>query len=105
MNAIYSAVAGSPFSVSAAGTSLNAPGNAQRADQGKANVAILGGAGRGLSYFDPLAFKPVTEARFGTAGFNSMRGPGRVPGICDQGTVADSISSGGVQFDQHAALR
>jgi hypothetical protein len=28
------------------------------------------------AWFDPTAFKPVTEARFGTAGFNTMRGPG-----------------------------
>jgi hypothetical protein len=28
-----------------------------------------------VSWFDPTAFKPVTEARFGTAGFNTMRGP------------------------------
>ena len=26
--------------------------------------------------FDPFAFKPVTEVRFGTAGFNTLRGPG-----------------------------
>ena len=26
-------------------------------------------------YFDPTAFKSVTEARFGTAGFNTLRGP------------------------------
>lgn len=75
-NAIYSAVSGSPFSVAASGTSLNAPGSTQRADQVKSSVAILGGAGRGQSYFDPLAFKAVTDARFGTAGFNSLRGPG-----------------------------
>ncbi len=76
VNAIYSAVAGQPFSVSSSGTSLNAPGSTQRADQVKGSVAILGGAGRGQSYFDPFAFKPVTDARFGTAGFNSLRGPG-----------------------------
>jgi hypothetical protein len=28
------------------------------------------------SYFDPTAFAPVTGARFGTAGYNSLRGPG-----------------------------
>jgi hypothetical protein len=44
----------------------------------KKDVAILGGIGSNQSYFDPLAFAPVTEARFGTAGFNSLRGPGAV---------------------------
>ena len=29
-------------------------------------------------YFDPTAFAPVNEPRFGTAGFNSLYGPGRV---------------------------
>ena len=35
-------------------------------------------AGRGQSFFDPLAYRPITDARFGTAGFNSLRGPGIV---------------------------
>jgi hypothetical protein len=78
VNGIFSAYSGTPFSVSASGISLDAPGNSQRADQVKPAVRILGGAGRGQSFFDPLAFAPVTEARFGTAGFNSLRGPGLV---------------------------
>ena len=41
----------------------------------KADVEILGGIGVDNPYFDPTAFKPVTEARFGTAGFNTLRGP------------------------------
>lgn len=69
---------GLPFSVSAAGTSLNAPGNTQRANQVKANVEKLGGIGATQAYYDPLAFAPVTTATFGTAGFNSLRGPGYI---------------------------
>jgi hypothetical protein len=46
------------------------------ADQVKSSVAMPHGIGRGQSYFDPLAFRPVTEARFGNAGFNTLRGPG-----------------------------
>ena len=76
VNNILSFYSGTPFSVTASGTSLNAPENDQRADQVKADVEILGGIGRGNAYFDPLAFKPVTEARFGTAPFNVLRGPG-----------------------------
>jgi Carboxypeptidase regulatory-like domain/TonB dependent receptor len=76
VNNILSFYSGLPFSVSSSGTSLNAPESAQRADQVKDDVEILGGVGRGNSYFDPLAFKPVTEVRFGTAAFNSLRGPG-----------------------------
>jgi hypothetical protein len=74
-NSILSFQSGVPFSVTSSGTSLNASGNTQRADQVKPEVAILGGAGRGQSYFDPFAFAPVTEARFGTVGFNTLRGP------------------------------
>jgi hypothetical protein len=78
INGIFSAVSGSPFYVTSSSTSLNAPGSAQRADQVKSEVKILGGAGRGESFFDPLAYRPITDARFGTAGFNSLRGPGIV---------------------------
>jgi hypothetical protein len=74
-NSILSFQSGVPFSVTASGTSLNASGNTQRADQVKSDVQILGGTGRGQSWFDPFAFKPVTEARFGTVGFNTLRGP------------------------------
>jgi hypothetical protein len=77
-NSIVSLMSGRPFSVSAAATSLNAPFNSQRADQVKPKVEKLGGVGRGQSYFDPLAFAAVNDPRFGTAGFNSLRGPGRV---------------------------
>ena len=67
---------GTPFNVTSAGTSLNAPGSDQRADQVKSDVQILGGIGRGNPYFDPFAFAPVTEARFGTAPWRVLRGPG-----------------------------
>jgi len=77
-NAVVSAVSGSPFTVTSSGTSVNAPGNTQTADQVLPTVAILGGIGRGNSYFDPSAFAPVTEVRFGTSGRNSLRGPGLV---------------------------
>jgi len=78
-NTLLTLMSGLPFSVSASGSSLNMPGNnTQRADQVKATAEILGGIGSSSSYFDPLAFRPVTTARFGNAGFNSMRGPGVV---------------------------
>ena len=75
MNNILSFYSGTPFSVTASGTSLNAPENDQRADQVKDDVEIYGFAPN-AAYFDPLAFRPVTEARFGTAPFNVLRGPG-----------------------------
>ncbi|MBK5292127.1 MAG: hypothetical protein JJE04_10675 [Acidobacteriia bacterium] len=78
VNGNLSLVSGFPFYVTASGTSLNAPGSAQRADQVKPTVAKLGGAGCGQSFFDPFAYRAITDARFGTAGFNSLRGPGIV---------------------------
>ncbi len=76
VNNILSFTSGTPFDVTASGTSLNAPESSQRADQVKKDVEILGGIGRGNAYFDPFAFKPVTEARFGTAPWGVLRGPG-----------------------------
>jgi hypothetical protein len=77
-NSIIAIMSGRPFSVTASTTGLNAPGNTQRADQVKAEVEILGGVGRGQPYFDTTAYAPVNEPRFGTAGFNSLYGPGRI---------------------------
>ena len=74
--ALLSVYSGLPFSVSSAGTSLNLPNSTQMADKVKTDVQILGGIGAGTSWFDPLAFRAVTEARFGNAGYNTMRGPG-----------------------------
>jgi hypothetical protein len=45
------------------------------ADQVKGEVEMLNGTGPGQSWFDPLAFAPVTTPRFGTAGLNILRGP------------------------------
>jgi hypothetical protein len=78
LNGIFSSYSGTPFSVTAASTSLNAPGNSQTADQIKPEVEILGGTGPGQAYFDPLAFEPVTAVRFGNSGLNILRGPGVV---------------------------
>jgi Carboxypeptidase regulatory-like domain/TonB dependent receptor-like, beta-barrel len=76
INALFTRYSGSPFDVTASGTSLNASGNTQRADLVKPHVEIVGGTGPGQSYFDPLAFAQVTAARFGTAGYSILRGPG-----------------------------
>lgn len=74
VNSYFTAYSGTPFSISASNASLGA-NSGQRADQVKADVEILGGIGAQSPYFDVTAFKPVTEARFGTAGFNTLRGP------------------------------
>jgi hypothetical protein len=78
LNAIFSAMSGTPFSVTASGTSVNSPGNTQTADQVKPTVQNLGQIGNGTSWFDPNAFAPVTGVRFGNTGRNTLRGPGLV---------------------------
>ena len=75
-NWIMSRTSGTPFTVGTSGTSLNAPGNTQTADQVMSTVAILGGHGSAQPYFDPLAFAAVTDVRFGNTGRNILRGPG-----------------------------
>ena len=61
VNWILSRTSGTPFTVGTSGTSVNAPGNTQTADQVLPTVAILGGHGVGQPYFDPNAFAPVTD--------------------------------------------
>lgn len=75
VNWLMQMMTGTPFTVTSDATSLNAPGNTQTADQVVGDVNIIGLKGRGGSYFDPMAFAPVTTARFGNSGRNVMRGP------------------------------
>ncbi len=75
-NWIMSRMSGTPFTIATSGTSVNAPGNTQTADQVLPTVTIIGGHGSGSSYFDPNAFAPVTAVRFGNTGRNILRGPG-----------------------------
>jgi len=73
---IFNRWSGTPFTVSASGSSCNCPGNSQTADLLKPNVAKIGTGVGGSPYFDPLAYGTVSGARFGTGGFNQLRGPG-----------------------------
>ncbi len=82
VSTVLSRVSGTPFTVTASGTSLNAPGNTQVADQiyGVGTViggrTVLAGNGGSYQYLNPAAFAQVTAVRFGTAGRNDVRGPG-----------------------------
>ena len=74
LNGIFSYVTGRPFTVSAPGSSVNAPGNAQTADLvGTPNQ--VGGIGGSSPYYDTSAWAPITEVRFGNTGRNTVRGP------------------------------
>jgi hypothetical protein len=77
VNSLMSFMSGRPFTVWASGN-LDMPGSNQTADQVKPSVTKLGGIGPGNPFYDPTAFADVTERRFGTSGFNSLRGPGTV---------------------------
>lgn len=76
VNGIFNHWSGVPFTVISSGSSCNCPGNTQVADQIKKDVTIVGSGVGGQPYFDPLAYAPVNTARFGTSGFNQLRGPG-----------------------------
>ena len=83
LNALFSAMSGLPFTITASGTSLNLPGSGQRANQVKPYVQILGGTGTGQYYFDPLAYAQVNTKNFGNSGYDSIYGPGLMD--CDLG--------------------
>lgn len=74
-NGVFMSVQGRPFTVTADGGALNAPGNTQTADQLKTVVEKVGAVEQ---FYDRTAFGPVTTARFGTSGRNILRGPGVV---------------------------
>jgi outer membrane receptor protein involved in Fe transport len=75
VNGTFSAFSGTPFTATASGASLNAPGNRQYADQvGTPNKT--GAIGADTPYYDTSAWAPVTEVRPGNSGRNSVRGPG-----------------------------
>jgi hypothetical protein len=77
-NGMASMFQGRRYTITASGASLNAPGNTQTADQVKLDVEKIGGVGPGQFFFDPTAFVPVNQVRFGTVGRNTMLGPGTV---------------------------
>lgn len=80
VDGIFAAYTGTPFTVSApSGNTINAPGNAQTADQ-VGPVVKLKGIGPGTNYYDPSSFAavPSGQVRFGTTGRNTLRRPGIV---------------------------
>jgi hypothetical protein len=79
INGTFSAYTGSPFTVTASGASVNAPGNTQTADLVKpGKVQKIGAVGPGAQFYDATAFRSVSEVRFGNTGRNILTGPGIV---------------------------
>ena len=78
VNAFITARSGQGLGVSSSATPLNAGnGTPQRADQVKDDVEIFGAGTPGpqTAFFDVLAFKPVTDVRFGNSPLLAFRGP------------------------------
>jgi len=75
INGIFSAFTGTPFTVGASGSSLNARANSQTADL-VGTINKTGGIGSGNPYYDTSAWAPITEVRYGNTGRNTVRGPG-----------------------------
>jgi len=77
VNGILRSATGTPFSALADATPCNCPGNGNYADA-VAPVRIIGGAGPQQRWFDTSAFVQPGANRFGTAGRNTIRGPGLI---------------------------
>ena len=75
-NGIISAYTGTPFTVTAPGSSLNAPDNQQTAEQLTSTVQFVGGVGPGTQWYNKADFAAVTTQTFGNSGRNILRNPG-----------------------------
>ena len=76
INGLYTAAAGRVDDVNASGSSLNAPGNAQFADQVSENANLDRSQRSADRWFNTDAFANVTDVRYGTSGRNILGMPG-----------------------------
>jgi hypothetical protein len=76
LNGVFGAFSGTPFSVTASGTSLNTPGITQTADFSGGDLNILGNIGSAGKWFDTTQFSQPTGVTIGNSGRNQFRGPG-----------------------------
>ena len=75
INGVLAVFSGTPFTVTASGTSLNTPANQQMADLvGTYNVT--GEVAPNVAWFETAAFAQPTGVRFGNTGRNQFYGPG-----------------------------
>jgi hypothetical protein len=76
---VMSYYSGTPFTVGASSSAINAPGNTQVADKVNSHTAIFGVhhlVNGSIVYFDPTNYAIPPGTRLGTSGRNSLRGPG-----------------------------
>jgi len=76
INGIYSAVAGTPFTITASGADLNMPGGNQQTANLNGSYKVIGDKGDAGFYFDPAPFSQPTGTSLGNTGRNQFRGPG-----------------------------
>jgi len=75
LSGVLSLLTGTPFYISASGSSLNTPGETQTANQ-VAPVQIMHGINVGNPWFSTASFTQPTGVTFGTTGRNILSGPG-----------------------------
>jgi hypothetical protein len=75
INGMFAAFSGTPFHVTASGTSLNTPQNIQTADL-VGEFKVLGNVAPNGTWFDTSAFAQPTGVRFGNVTRNQFYGPG-----------------------------
>jgi hypothetical protein len=74
INGTFAAYTGTPFTVTASNASLDQRGNQQTADQVSEPKRV--GVGPDEPFYDPSAWAPVRERRYGNTGRNQYYGPG-----------------------------
>jgi hypothetical protein len=75
VNGIYSAISGTPFTITASSADLNMPGNPQTANL-NGDYTIIGEHGDAGYFFDPKTFSQPQGTVLGNTGRNQFRGPG-----------------------------
>jgi hypothetical protein len=75
ISGVLNLMTGTPFYISASGSSLNTPGETQTANQ-VAAVQLLHGINVGNPWFSTSSFSQPTGVTFGSTGRNIMSGPG-----------------------------
>jgi hypothetical protein len=75
INGMFAAFSGTPFHVTASGTSLNTPQNTQLADL-VGEFTVLGNVAPNGTWFDTTKFAQPTTVRFGNVTRNQFYGPG-----------------------------
>ena len=75
LSGVLSLMTGTPFYITASGSSLNTPGEPQTANQ-VSDVQILHGINTGNQWFSTASFTQPTGITFGSTGRNILSGPG-----------------------------